>query len=166
MKLLFLFLCLATGCSSTPSQTPKPQPQQSKPYTWGHFDFVHDDDKATYVNIGLSGGLGKFGLNIECPSNAAASRKLTAYVWVDKDELDRNANVRVKWDDEPFTTEHWDVSSRALKPPQTAQFIKKLTTANRLTVEYLPVGIRTPNTIVLPVAGAGEQLHQYCPVWK
>jgi hypothetical protein len=161
-----LGLLFSLGCSSdqSPQVLQAPQPQQPKPYTWAHFDFVHDDDKATYVNIGLSGGMGKFGLNIECPSKGDDTQKLKAYVWVDKDELDRNADVRVKWDDAAFKTEHWDVSSRALKPPHMTEFVKTLTTKNRLTVEYVPVGAKEPNTIVLPLAGAEAQLHQYCPV--
>lgn len=109
--------------------------------------------------------MGKFGLNIECLSKGDAPQKLKAYVWVDKDELDRNADVRVKWDDATFKTEHWDVSSRALNPPQTAQFVKTLTTKNQLTVEYVPVGAKEPNTIVLPLAGTEAQLQQHCPVW-
>jgi hypothetical protein len=158
-------LLFTVGCSSDPvPHASHPQQQQPKPYTWGHFDFIHDDDKAAYVNIGLSGGLGKFGLNIECPSKADAAQQLTAYVWVDTDELDRNADVRVKWDDAAFKTEHWDVSSRALKPPQAAEFVKTLTTKNRLTVEYVPLGAKEPKVMVLPLAGAEAQLHQYCPV--
>lgn len=161
MKPIATVLCVlfTMGCSS--DSMPQPQP---KPYTWGHFDFTHDDNKATYVNIGLSGGLGEFGLNIECLSKGDAAQKLNAYVWVDKDDLDRNADVRVKWDDGVFKTEHWNVSSRALVPPQTAEFLKTLSTKNRLTVEYVPVGAKQPKTIILPVAGAEAQLKQYCPV--
>jgi hypothetical protein len=167
VKSLLLLLCFAVGCSSDPPKhMAQPSVQQTPaPFSWGHFDFALRDGTATYVSIGLSGGLRKYGLNISCLSKGTGD-KLKAYVWVDKDELDRNADVRFKWDDGPFKTEHWNVSSRALNPPQTEQFVNTLTTKHRLTVEYVPVGAKEPNTIVLPLAGAEAQLHQYCPVWK
>src|SRR5262249_30462131 len=102
MKHLFLLFCFALGWlfDPPPLQVSLAQVQQEPaPFGWDHFESTLVDGKASYVTIGLNGGMRKYGLNIECLSKGAGE-KLKAYVWVDQDELDRNADIRFKWDNE------------------------------------------------------------------